>query len=342
MVDNLWWERYDKLLGEQGRTSGRWRMYHCPLHEDRNPSFAVNQAGFWRCFAGCGEGRYVDLCRALDRRPDLPPRTNGKEHLPRQDNSRDMDKLRDEWAALVKGGLRHPMRAEKWAVYGVRNPELLDRYRLGFGPHYMGGRYARLLVPLYRQGVLWGIKARRMQEQDQGPTWVAVPGSRNVIWGADQVPPRPPVLYICEAPGDALVLMDRWSDVWAVAPAMGSASGRDELVELVLRLNPERVVIAYDNDGGGTPDARALILHIHKALRRRHVPLDRLPRLPDMPDGYSLWRHYLAHHARRYPPVPTPPGFTLYEALSGLAPTELFDWTGHAPGTDLRSLFQTG
>jgi hypothetical protein len=38
------------------RQYGRERAIgHCPLHHDRHPSLSV-VGGFWRCWAGCGEG----------------------------------------------------------------------------------------------------------------------------------------------------------------------------------------------------------------------------------------------------------------------------------------------
>lgn len=34
----------------------------CPFHDDRHPSFSVNQSeNFWHCFAGCGGGSIVDF-----------------------------------------------------------------------------------------------------------------------------------------------------------------------------------------------------------------------------------------------------------------------------------------
>ncbi len=35
---------------------------HCPFHNDRRPSFGVNQEGnYWHCFAGCGGGSVIDF-----------------------------------------------------------------------------------------------------------------------------------------------------------------------------------------------------------------------------------------------------------------------------------------
>lgn len=40
---------------------------HCPLHEDRTRSMRVNwKKGVWKCFAGCGEGKFAELVALMD------------------------------------------------------------------------------------------------------------------------------------------------------------------------------------------------------------------------------------------------------------------------------------
>ncbi|MGI8483562.1 MAG: CHC2 zinc finger domain-containing protein [Thermomicrobiales bacterium] len=40
-------------------------MGRCPFHDDRHPSLSI-LGGFWRCWAGCGEGG-VNAFRALEK-----------------------------------------------------------------------------------------------------------------------------------------------------------------------------------------------------------------------------------------------------------------------------------
>lgn len=49
LVDEI--ERYTRLRFYGAEQA----IGHCPLHDDQHPSFGV-LGGFWRCFAGCGEG----------------------------------------------------------------------------------------------------------------------------------------------------------------------------------------------------------------------------------------------------------------------------------------------
>jgi DNA primase len=43
---------------------------HCPFHDDQHPSLSI-LGGFWRCWAGCGEGginAFRARARGLERR----------------------------------------------------------------------------------------------------------------------------------------------------------------------------------------------------------------------------------------------------------------------------------
>jgi len=44
--------------------SGNWLVGNCPLHEDRNPSFAI-KGRRWYCFAGCGGGDTIEFLKLL-------------------------------------------------------------------------------------------------------------------------------------------------------------------------------------------------------------------------------------------------------------------------------------
>ena len=50
------------LLTTPIRPSGQgWALTTCPLHDDHNPSLAVNpRTGDVKCLAGCAAGRWLD------------------------------------------------------------------------------------------------------------------------------------------------------------------------------------------------------------------------------------------------------------------------------------------
>lgn len=53
-------------MGIIGHKGGVEINTHCPIHEDRSPSFSINMdTGLWICFSGCGRGNIFDLARLV-------------------------------------------------------------------------------------------------------------------------------------------------------------------------------------------------------------------------------------------------------------------------------------
>ncbi len=53
---------YSREIKKLSRPRDGWAVGLCPLHDDHNPSLAVNlHHGGWRCLAGCGSGLMVDF-----------------------------------------------------------------------------------------------------------------------------------------------------------------------------------------------------------------------------------------------------------------------------------------
>jgi phage/plasmid primase-like uncharacterized protein len=128
------------------------------------------------------------------------------------------------------------------------------------------------------RGAVVGVRLRR----DDG-TKCAVPGSHNGLFVPD-LPERPATLFIAEGPTDCVALLDLGLD------AVGRAScnqGATELVELVRRLSPKRVVVIADNDERGQRGAHALasvLAAYHPVVRLRAPP-------PDFKDARDWKRH---------------------------------------------------
>lgn len=61
--------RYVDLKPNKGGALGR-----CPFHDDRHPSFGVNEEGnYWHCFAGCGGGSIIDFWSLWRKKQGLDP-----------------------------------------------------------------------------------------------------------------------------------------------------------------------------------------------------------------------------------------------------------------------------
>ena len=41
------------------------KTYHCPFHEDKNPSFSITDTG-WKCFTGCGNGDQISFIEKIE------------------------------------------------------------------------------------------------------------------------------------------------------------------------------------------------------------------------------------------------------------------------------------
>ncbi len=41
------------------------KTYHCPFHEDKNPSFSITETG-WKCFTGCGSGDQISFIEKIE------------------------------------------------------------------------------------------------------------------------------------------------------------------------------------------------------------------------------------------------------------------------------------
>ena len=49
-------EYFENVIGLKLIGSGAWRTAICPLHSEKNPSFACNDAGAFKCFACDAKG----------------------------------------------------------------------------------------------------------------------------------------------------------------------------------------------------------------------------------------------------------------------------------------------
>lgn len=136
---------FEEVLRPQGpiKWQGDEGKCRCPLHEDKNPSFAVNATkGTWVCHAGCGGGGLKDLAARLGVEPPwanhkpIPPRETLYDYLDqagvltfqvvRQD-SRDGKKIFQR-RPDGNGGWVNNMKGVR--AFPYRLPELLEALKL--------------------------------------------------------------------------------------------------------------------------------------------------------------------------------------------------------------------
>ena len=156
------------------RKAGKNYQAHCPFHEEKTPSFSVNQAKqFYHCF-GCGASGtaitflmkhggmgFVDAVEDLAARCGLEiPREAG--YAPQPEQSAELRELLGQAAQFYRRQLREPA-GERAAAYlknrGV-SAAVAETYELGYAPGGWGnlrqalGRDAGARERLIRAGML--------------------------------------------------------------------------------------------------------------------------------------------------------------------------------------------
>jgi len=287
----------ERDLGPPSRRSGQWLFWHCPFHEDRDPSFAVTpDRDRYHCF-GCGasgdaiswlgqrEGlSFLDACERLGGL-DLPSRPV---HVasPAADDTPPPAAWQERAAAFAAD-----CEAVLWSDTGARalaylrdkrglNDATIRYWHLGYN---RADRYEKpeawgldagagkvwlprgVVIPCQVGGVRWYGKIRRPAGK---PKYVSVKGGRATLFGADLVAGWPVVL-LCEGEFDAVLLHQQAGDLAGVA-ALGSASRRtlsDSWVQQLL--GARRILVACDTDDPGEKGAAWLLLQSRRMRRVR-------------------------------------------------------------------------
>lgn len=239
------------------RMGGYW-MARCPAHEDRAPSLSlrpVDDRLLANCFAGCD---ISDIRAAIgDNLPAnfrLPPPPPPKPCLWKPHAER-----------IVAGYCQAPDRYQRWADYKDVRRATVDAWQLGVGvlpetscPH------RRLVVPVRRNGVVVALAGRELGcgcEAKYGTKWVNARGSEGRLFNEEGLKAGAKVV-ITENRVDALLVMDEWPDV--VAVALGSAHARPEWIVQIAESQPRRVVVWLDNDLAGCPSNRIFWAYLDK------------------------------------------------------------------------------
>lgn len=277
-----WLAAYSKVLGPPrvrlsagSRYIGKWL---CPFHDDRNPSFAVSVTGWFRCFACGEEGGWLDFLRKMNRplprgerrvtemaynaRKQRHPYYYHHPHKVENAKSRASQLLSERsiaWLKAIEQAEANVRRFRAWKEYRGLTQESVVYWRLGLGK-LPGQKQERLILPVFENGRLVALKGRRIGN-GPGPKWISAKGSRLAILGADHAMEVADghVLLVCESPVDAILVMQEWPDVLAVASSSGATSGHDLIAGLIsgMRDRLAGVVVVFDNDLAGTPNATA-------------------------------------------------------------------------------------
>lgn len=237
-----------------GRPSGRgWvALDECPAcgattSNERDRAVGFSATG-WNCFK-CGESgnlyKLLELLGTPVERRDYVPRPPDPPPLPRHWQTNPTEYLRRY--------CEHPARVTEWQRYRALTLDTIARWRLGVGvlPN-SPCRHTRLIYPVYANGKIVAFRGRHWGcdcPVDAGK-WISCGGSTAALWGRELLRPGA-MVFVMEAPPDAMFGMQREPDIVAVAGTAGANTWRKEWTQALVASQPALVVVAYDNDLAG-------------------------------------------------------------------------------------------
>jgi len=218
----------------------------CPYHDDRHiGSFSFSERGF-ACFACDAKGslrRLAQHLRLIDGYGrDLPKPKSPKPALSfRWQQDRSIPRC------------FQPIPPFAWDYLLDRGfvGDTIDRWRIGYGVLPASRcRLPRIILPVYENGRLVGLKGRAVLPQDTDAKWLQSAGSKPALFGAEMLT-RGCSLIVTEAPFSAMLWMQRRPDIPAVASSQGASTWLPGWTERIAAVKPKQVLVVYDHDDAG-------------------------------------------------------------------------------------------
>ncbi len=281
----------------------------CPFHDDREPSLVISpKKNLWNCLGACQAGgspidwvmkdrgvsfrHAVELLREMTGFSTAPPaaKEKGKEPADPFLEAQDSELLGQVVGYYHQALKESPEALEYLESRGLRHPELIDRFRLGFANRTLGyrlpgkgtkaGREIRgrlqklgilrpsghehfngsLVIPVFdleeRVVELYGRKVTRGTKLRKGtPLHLYLPGPHRGVWNPQALVASAEII-LCESLIDALTF---WCAGFRhVTCSYGINGFTDELLESFQGHGTERVLVAYDRDDAGEKAAAKL------------------------------------------------------------------------------------
>ncbi len=143
-------------------------------------------------------------------------------------------------------------RIQRWQEYKPLSLDTIARWRLGVGVLTATKcKHRRLIVPIYLAGNVVALRGRAIS--CDCPKWLSAAGSQAALYNQDLLKAGAD-LIVCENHVDALLAMQH-ADVVAVASTAGAGTWKPEWTQAIAESKPRRVIVWYDNDLAGQPNA---------------------------------------------------------------------------------------
>jgi len=288
-------------------------MARCPWHDDSTPSLCISPSkNLWHCLGACQQGgdviqwvmkmENVAFRRAVEillGAPDteLHATKRSTPHLPQIDLGEDDRTLKDVVTRYYAERL-HATSSPDGLAYlerrGIRNDELIERFRIGFADRTLGyrmptkdykpGREMRERlerVGLFRQetarehfngcvtfpifdesGEVVQVYGRKIRDdvRFRHGSHLYLPGSHRGVWNREGIAAGEGTVIVCEAIIDAATF---WCAGFRnVTTAYGVNGFTSELLDALKTNGITRVLIAYDRDEAGDKAADILALSL--------------------------------------------------------------------------------
>lgn len=221
--------------------------------------FSFSESGY-ACFVCGSSGGLLALSKHLQL--DNSQFIVTIRHQPRPKAMQPIARWRLNPDRLIDGYLSHPQRFSAWQQYKPVSRETIERHQFGYGRlpfldnngHWYMSRDNWLIVPLFQDGELVGLRGRNLT--DQGPKWISATGTNYTLWGADNVAPGS-VVWICENYVDAAWLMQLHPE-WCAVAIGGATTWQAGWAQRLSECKPSKIVVALDNDLAGQATGRTL------------------------------------------------------------------------------------
>lgn len=243
------------------------RRYHaeCPFcHKEakrgqKHFSFCEQGYSCWVCGA---KGGLTSLASHIDTNTfQQPSRLYQKPQEPQKPRH-----WQQNPQAIVDASCASLDRVRAWQAYKPLTIETIARWRLGVGMLPSSKcKHRRLIVPIFVSGQIVALRGRAID--CDCPKWLSAAGSQVALYNQDLLQPGADVI-VCENHVDALLAMQD-SGVIAVAGTGGAATWKQEWTEAIVASSPRRVIVWYDNDLAGQPNAETLRAELF-AWRQAH------------------------------------------------------------------------
>lgn len=282
-------------LGQPRNTRLGRALWPCPFHAEATVGafhwFADGEKHGFKCLScGVGGGDAIAFIRALRRltfteavqyllgaSPHSAPPSPTPAAAPQE---RSFPSWLENAATITAQQQGHPKRYARWYTYRRLDPATVDRYGLGVGAlPWSHCHHERLTMPLSYNGAVVGLRGRALDCDCE--KWLSSsphPAHTKFLYNAPTLrQARGCLLYITENPADALLLEQRYHQhgVRAVA-TLGVTMWRDAWTRWIAAAQPAEVILAYDNDAAGMPNAEqrrtAFAMAQERGLPEPHFP----------------------------------------------------------------------